>query len=134
VLRRPDRSRGCRGARGLGGHRRARLADRPPLAEQPAQGGGRRMTPERWRRINALFDAALRLAPADREPWLREACGGDEDLRAEVVRLLAGDERAARDGFLTPPGEARLPANVTRSWAPRSAARSPEKPGPATPA
>jgi serine/threonine-protein kinase len=92
------------------------------------------MTPERWRRINDLFDAALRLAPAEREPWLREACGGDEDLRAEVVRLLAGDERAARDGFLTPPGEAGLPADVTRSWTLRSAARSPEKPGPATPA
>ena len=51
------------------------------------------MTPERWRRIDDLFDAALQLAPAERESWLREACGGDEDLRAEVDRLLAGDER-----------------------------------------
>ena len=68
------------------------------------------MTPERWRRIDDLFDAALQLAPAEREPWLREACGGDEDLRAEVDRLLAGDERAAHDGFLTPPGEVVPPA------------------------
>jgi eukaryotic-like serine/threonine-protein kinase len=60
------------------------------------------MTPERWRQVDGLFDAALRLDPAEREPWLRRACD-DEDLRAEVGRLLAGDERAARDGFLELP-------------------------------
>ena len=68
------------------------------------------MTPERWRQIDDLFDAALRLDPAGREPWLREACGGDDDLRAEVGRLLAQDERADRDGFLTPPEAAGPPA------------------------
>ena len=47
------------------------------------------MTPERWRRIDDLFDAALRLDPAEREAWLRGACGDDDDLRAEVGRLLA---------------------------------------------
>ena len=61
------------------------------------------MTPERWRQIDDLFDAALRLDPAEREDWLRGACGDDDDLRAEVGRLLAQDERADRDGFLTPP-------------------------------
>ena len=92
------------------------------------------MTPERWRRIDDLFDAALRLAPAEREPWLREACGGDEDLRAEVDRLLAGDERADRDGFLAPPGEAGPPADATMISAPRAGARPPEEPGPTAPA
>ena len=68
------------------------------------------MTPERWRRIDELFDGALKLDPAARESWLGRACGGDEDLRAEVGRLLAGDERADRDGFLRPPdGPARAP-------------------------
>ena len=56
------------------------------------------MTPERWRRIDDLFDAALRLDPAERDAWLRGACGDDDDLRAEVGRLLAQDERADRDG------------------------------------
>ena len=91
------------------------------------------MTPERWRRIDDLFDAALQLAPAERGPWLREACGGDDDLRAEVDRLLAGDERAVRDGFLTPPGESGLPADRTRSWTPRAGVRPPNKLGPSTP-
>jgi eukaryotic-like serine/threonine-protein kinase len=61
------------------------------------------MTPERWQQIDDLFDAALRVAPAGREAWLRDACGGDDDLRAEVGRLLARDERADRVGFLMPP-------------------------------
>ena len=64
------------------------------------------MTPERWRQIGDLFDAAVRLEPAQREAWLRCACGEDEDLRAEVSRLLTQDERADGDGFLTPPESA----------------------------
>ena len=72
------------------------------------------MTPERRRQIDELFDGALQLDPAAREAWLREACGGDEDLRAEVGRHLAGDERAVRDGFVRPPeGPARGPERRT---------------------
>ena len=29
------------------------------------------MTPERWRQIGDLFDAAVRIDPAEREAWLR---------------------------------------------------------------
>ena len=39
------------------------------------------MTPDRWSRIDDLFDASLRLAPPEREAWLRGACGDDESLR-----------------------------------------------------
>jgi serine/threonine-protein kinase len=45
------------------------------------------MTPERWRQIGGLFDAAVKIDPVDRESWLRAACGGDDDLRTEVNRL-----------------------------------------------
>ena len=49
---------------------------------------GRRMTAERWSRIGELFDDAVRLEPARREAWLRNVCGEDEELWAEVSRLL----------------------------------------------
>ena len=87
------------------------------------------MTPERWRQIGDLFDAAVRIDPAGREAWLRDACGGDDDLRAEVGRLLAQDERADRDGFLTPPGTTGPTADRTGSWPPRGAAAPRRSPG-----
>ena len=76
------------------------------------------MTPERWRRVDELFDAALRLESAKREGWLRGACGDDDGLRIEVCRLLAQDERANREGFLTPPEAVSGPQDRTVSWPP----------------
>jgi eukaryotic-like serine/threonine-protein kinase len=61
------------------------------------------MTPERWRRIDDLFDAAVRLGPVEREVWLHGASGSEADLRREVGSLLAHDNRAEAEGFLTPP-------------------------------
>ena len=87
------------------------------------------MTPERWRRIDDLFDAAVRVDPAGREAWLRAACGGDDDLRAEVGRLLAQDERADRDGLLMPPGATDPPPDRTGSWPPRVGAAPRRSPG-----
>lgn len=52
------------------------------------------MTPDRWRRIDELFEAALDRDPAEREAFLDEACGDDSALRREVERLLEVDERA----------------------------------------
>jgi serine/threonine-protein kinase len=88
------------------------------------------MTPERWREVGELFKAAVRIDPAGREPWLRAACGGDDELRAEVGRLLAQDERADRVGLLTRPEPTGPPAERTTSWPARAEAPPPE-PGPA---
>jgi eukaryotic-like serine/threonine-protein kinase len=59
--------------------------------------GGRLMnktSPESWRRIRSLLDAALEL-PADvRTAFLDEACGSDDGLRAELEGLLASESRA----------------------------------------
>ena len=52
------------------------------------------MTPERGERVYEVFEAALECDPAGRAALLDELCGGDPELRAEVERLLADDERA----------------------------------------
>src|SRR5215203_2114965 len=51
------------------------------------------MTPERWRRVDELFHAALERDGAGRADFLAEACAGDEALRSEVERLVAAHER-----------------------------------------
>lgn len=76
------------------------------------------MTPERWRRIEQLFDAALRVAPVERERWLRRACDGDDGLYLEVSRLLASDDWAEREGFLPPPEPTDRPDELTNTWPP----------------
>ncbi len=86
------------------------------------------MTPERWRQIDDLFAAAVLMEPAQREPWLRCACDGDEDLRAEVARLLSQDEEANGDGFLTPPEAANGTPDQTGSWHPHDHFRAAIRP------
>jgi hypothetical protein len=86
------------------------------------------MTPERWRRIDELFDAARLLDPAERDDWLRNASGGDADLRHEVNRLLTHDERAEGEGFLTPLEVPGRVAEETASWYNDGKHRPPRKP------
>ena len=59
------------------------------------------MTPERWRRIEGLVEAALEVTGDERTAFLDEACGDDEDLRRRVEGLLASLERV--DSFLERP-------------------------------
>lgn len=49
------------------------------------------MTPERWRKVEEVFHAALALPPDDRATWLDTACADDVELKAEVQSLLASD-------------------------------------------
>ena len=64
-----------------------------------AAGSG--MTSERWEQIARVFDAALGVAPPEREAFVREACGGDREIWEEVERLLAQDDSAGE--FLDAP-------------------------------
>src|SRR5689334_10648852 len=51
------------------------------------------MTPERWRRVEELFQAAVIRAPEEREAWLQGACAGDPDLLNEVRKMVSADEQ-----------------------------------------
>jgi Tol biopolymer transport system component/predicted Ser/Thr protein kinase len=52
------------------------------------------MNPERWKQVDEMLDAALELPPAEREGFVAAACGGDEELRGEVLSLLRAQEQA----------------------------------------
>ena len=59
------------------------------------------LNPERWERIKQLFHSALEQEPGRRTAFLREACAGDEPLRAEVESMLA--RQAESPDFLESP-------------------------------
>ena len=55
----------------------------------------------RWRRVEEICDAALRLDPSERDAYLADVCGADEALRREVEALLVHEETS--QGFLSAP-------------------------------
>src|SRR5688500_6941866 len=58
------------------------------------------MTPERWRRVEELYQAALQQPSGRQRAFLRRECAGDESLCSEVESLLAqGTSAPALDGF-----------------------------------
>jgi serine/threonine protein kinase/dipeptidyl aminopeptidase/acylaminoacyl peptidase len=59
------------------------------------------MSPERYRQIKAVLQAALEIDPAKRAAFLESACLDDADLKAEVQSLLDHDVSSA--GFLEQP-------------------------------
>lgn len=56
---------------------------------------------ERWKQIDALFDAALDRPPSERDAFLREQCDDDPELYRSVKELLAASE--APDSLLETP-------------------------------
>src|SRR5687767_5046328 len=59
------------------------------------------MTPERWKRIEELYQGARARSALDRAQFLAEACASDEAMRRDVESLLA--ESDSDDGFLARP-------------------------------
>ena len=47
------------------------------------------MTPERWQRVEEIFQAALDLTPEDRPRYLTETCANDTALKRDVESLLS---------------------------------------------
>lgn len=67
--------------------------------------------PEKWGRAKALFLAALERPESEREAFLAESSGGDEELRKEVISLLASEKAAA--SFCETPAAEVLEASAT---------------------
>jgi eukaryotic-like serine/threonine-protein kinase len=59
------------------------------------------MNPERWTHVDKLLQSALELPMAERDRFLRRACGGDAQLEGELRSLLAAHDGA--DRFLAAP-------------------------------
>jgi eukaryotic-like serine/threonine-protein kinase len=71
------------------------------------------MTPERWERIKALFDAALERRVEERLAFLAEACHDDWELQSEVETLLIENDRIATSFLLQDPASADRAATVS---------------------
>lgn len=63
------------------------------------------MTAERWAQLKDRFEAVLERAPAERSGFIERICSGDDELRQDLLRLLAGHEGAG--SFLEGRGESQ---------------------------
>src|SRR5256885_17006977 len=61
---------------------------------------------EKRQQINELFNSALEQSPGEREAFLRQACGNDQSLYAEVESLLLHYD----DSFLEEPPASEIPS------------------------
>src|ERR1700680_2795186 len=78
------------------------------------------MNPERWRRIEEIYHAALEREEPERDGFLSDVCGGDEELRHQVSSLLRYEAVQATlvdrpvweasEDFLSSSGPMRFPA------------------------
>jgi eukaryotic-like serine/threonine-protein kinase len=52
------------------------------------------MTPERWRQVEEIFQAALDLSPGERTRYVSEVCAADTSLKRDVESLLSQYDNA----------------------------------------
>jgi tetratricopeptide (TPR) repeat protein len=50
------------------------------------------MTPDQFRRLDALYDEAAALGPAERSRFIDERCADDEEVRRELLAAFGADE------------------------------------------
>ena len=94
-----------------------------PTNGSRAPGQAPPMTPERWRAVDAILQAALAVEPERRNALVAAACGGDEALRLEVASLLAANVDAGDDFLERPAAEALGAPDPSTSVTPPLAAR-----------
>ena len=68
--------------------------------------GSSPLTPERWRVVDAILKGALACEPPQRPAFVADACGEDDELRREVVSLLAVHDSTDDDFLERPAAEA----------------------------
>jgi len=78
------------------------------------------MDAERWKRVDDLLQAALRLSAEQQEAFLRQACAGDTPLVQEVMSLLSSHEKLG--DFLEKPALEGGAQNAARKEAPETSA------------
>jgi serine/threonine protein kinase len=74
-------------------------------------------SPEQKARIDSLLDRALDTAPEARDAWLAQECGGDDTLRATVLRLIDHASRPAT-WLETPPIAILQDDGASEEWEP----------------
>lgn len=58
------------------------------------------MNSERWQQISRIFNRAISLDAAARSAYVKEKCGTDSELQAEIERLIESHEQAEDDEFM----------------------------------
>src|SRR6266481_8027436 len=76
------------------------------------------MERERWRQVEQVFHAALKVEENRRGELVRQLCAGDEDLRREVESLLAHHYESG--SFIETPAFADADASPLRPHSSRS--------------
>ncbi|MGH9905995.1 MAG: protein kinase domain-containing protein, partial [Pyrinomonadaceae bacterium] len=70
------------------------------------------MNPERWKKVEEVFEAVLQRPPEERPAFLKTACAQDVSLRNQVETLLVSLERAGRSIASPPFGVALTDTSV----------------------
>jgi len=65
---------------------------------------------ENWEKLKDIFQEALERAPAEREQFLNEACGGDQALADEIRQLLLSFD--ADEEFMESPAVGEVAATI----------------------
>jgi eukaryotic-like serine/threonine-protein kinase len=60
-----------------------------------------RSAEQRWEQLQELFSRAVELTPAERDAFVLRETAGDDELRTELIELLACDNGSASTGPLT---------------------------------
>ena len=64
------------------------------------------MSDAKWQKVREIFDSALRHKPDERRRFVKEVCGDDKTLLAEVESLLSSHDRA--ESFMETPAVAKV--------------------------